>query len=349
MTMLNIFDGDAFSVTRLALAMRDIAYRPSRVGQLGIFAAESIDTLDFAIEKQDKDTLALVPSSPRGSPGDTRDFAKRSIRRLSVPHFSRMDGITADEIMQVREFGSETAVEQMAAKIARKAAVHSQDFALTEEFHRLEVIKSGRILDADGVTVLYNFATEFGLSLPAPIFFDLLNASPADGILLEKCAEVMETITAALDGLPFTGIRALCGSNFYKALRKHKEVRETYKYQEGAALRQGFVANGASSAASGVLSMFEFGDITWEWYRGGNTVNIATGDCHFVVEGVPNLFRTVYAPADYIETVNRPGQRLYVRQNPRRDGKGVDLEVQMNALHFCTRPNVLLRGNIAAS
>jgi len=29
---------------------------------------------------------------------------------------------------------------------------------------------------------------------------------------------------------------------------------------------------------------------------------------------VPGLFRTVYAPADYIETVNTQGQRLYGKQ-----------------------------------
>jgi hypothetical protein len=28
---------------------------------------------------------------------------------------------------------------------------------------------------------------------------------------------------------------------------------------------------------------------------------------------VPGLFRTYYAPADYIETVNTIGQRLYVK------------------------------------
>ncbi len=58
--------------------------------------------------------------------------------------------------------------------------------------------------------------------------------------------------------------------------------------------------------------------------------------------GVPGLFRTVYAPADYIETVNTQGQRLYGKQWEMQNGKGVNLEFQMNALQYCTRPRVLI-------
>ncbi|MFM8745984.1 MAG: major capsid protein, partial [Aestuariivirga sp.] len=58
--------------------------------------------------------------------------------------------------------------------------------------------------------------------------------------------------------------------------------------------------------------------------------------------GVPGLFKTLYAPADYIETVNRPGQRLYAKQWQKPNDKGVNVEFQMNALHYCTRPRVLM-------
>lgn len=345
--MLDIFNSDAFSVIRMTEAMREVAYVPSRIGQLGLFQAESVDTLDVAIEKADKESLILVPASPRGGPGGTRDHAKRSLRKLSVPHFQRDDAIYADEIMQVRAFGSETAVETLQGKIARKAANHSQDFALTEEYHRLNVIKNGTLLDADG-SVIYNYFTEFGESQPAEIAFDLDAASPVDGALLDVCAKVYEGMTATLDGLPFTGIRALCSSSFFKKLRKHKEVRETYKYQEGANLRRGIVENGSTSLASGTMGQFEFGDITWEWYRGNTSAGITADKVHFVAEGVPGLFKTIYAPADYLETVNRPGQRLYAKQYEMRNGKGIELEFQMNALHYCTRPRTLLRGKAGA-
>lgn len=340
----DIFDTNpAFTLGSMTAAMREVSYVPSYISQLGLFQVEAIDTLSVAIEKADKEALVLVPSSPRGSPGSTRDHAKRSMRSLRVPHFQRDDAIYADEVQGIRAFGTERQVETLQGKIARKAATHSQDFALTEEYHRLNIIKGGNLLDSDG-SVLYNYATEFGESLPAEIDFDLDNASPADGILRERCANIYEAMGETLDGLPFSGIRAICGGTFFKQLIKHPEVRDTYKgYADAAMLRAGFVNSGALSNSSGLLGTFEFGDITWSWYRGGSNVSVDATKAHFVPVGVPGLFRTIYAPADYFETVNTMGQRLYAHQYESANGKLRHLEFQSNALHYCTRPRVLMR------
>jgi hypothetical protein len=338
--MLDIFKQDAFSVMRMTEAMREVAYVPSRIGAMGLFQVENIDVLDVAIEKADANALILIPSSPRGGPGDTRDHAKRAMRKLSVPHFQRNDAIYADEVMQVRAFGSETAVETLVNKIGGKAVTHSQDFALTEEYHRLNVIKTGNLLDSDG-TVLYNYSSEFGETMPAEIDFDLDNASPVDGALRKACTAVTRAISTTLGGLPYRGIHALCGDAFFDDLLAHREVRETYKNHEAAAtLRTAYISDGAG----GTWGIFEFGGIVWENYRGGGAITIDTNKCHIFPTGVPQLFKTIYAPADYMETVNRPGQRLYAKQYPMANDKGVHLEFQMNALHYCTRPRCLQRG-----
>lgn len=338
--MLDIFKSDAFSVTRMTEAMREVAYVPGRIGELGLFQTENIDTLDVAIEKQSAESLLLIPSSPRGSTGGTRDFAKRSLRKLSVPHFARIDAMYADEVMQVRAFASEDAVETLQGKIAMKAAVHSQDFALTEEFHRLSVIKGGKLLDADGTTVIYDYASEFGESLPNEIDFDLDNATPAAGALRKKCAGVVRDMADSLGGLPFRGVMAIMGKNFADDFYAHKEVRDTYlNYSAAAELRAGYVGVGGKTYGG-----FDFGGIMWEEYRGGGSVAVDADKCHIFPVGVPGLFKTLYAPADYIETVNRPGQRLYAKQWTMENDKGVNLEFQMNALHYCTRPRVLMRG-----
>ncbi len=338
--MLDIFKSDAFSVLRMTEAMREVAYVPGRIGQLGLFQSENIDSLDVAIEKADAEALVLVPSSPRGGAGDGRDFAKRSLRKLSVPHFQRNDAIYADEVQQVRAFGSETAVETLQGKIAMKAAVHSQDFALTEEYHRLNIIKGGNLLDADG-SILYNYATEFGEALPAEIDFDLDNASPVDGALRKVCTGITRAISTSLGGLPYRGVHAFCGDAFLDDLLAHREVRETYKgYEAALTLRSAYTGDGSG----GSWGQFEFGGITFENYRGGGSISVATDKVHIFPLGVPQLFKTLYAPADYIETVNRPGQRLYAKQWEMMNGKGVNLELQMNALHYCTRPRVLMRG-----
>lgn len=53
--------------------------------------------------------------------------------------------------------------------------------------------------------------------------------------------------------------------------------------------------------------------------------------------------RRKLCPADYMETVNTPGQRLYAKQWKMDNDKGVNLEFQSNVLHYCTRPRVLIR------
>ncbi len=162
--------------------------------------------------------------------------------------------------------------KKAARKIARRASTHSQSFALTEEYHRLSVVTQGKLLDADG-TVLFNYFTEMGESQPAEVDWELDAASPADGDLRQKSANLMRVMGAALGGLPFNGILALAGNDFYDGLMKHKNYLDTYKGYEGVReLRNGFLpANNPQGGAWGVVEAF---NITWANYRGGLGVDI---------------------------------------------------------------------------
>ena len=106
-------------------------------------------------------------------------------------------------------------------------------------------------------------------------------------------------------------------------------------------LRQGYVTPNGT-----VYGVFEFGGIIFENYRGGigATPFIGANDCHFFPVGVPGLWRTIYGPADYEETVNTVGLPRYAKQWPSPNGKGRSLESQMNAINYCTRPKVLMKG-----
>src|SRR5690606_15672975 len=98
--MLDIFNDDAFSVTNLTDAINEITFVPGRIGQLGLFQADSVDTTTIAIEKKG-DILVLVPPTPRGGPGTTVDKEKRDVRALVIPHFEINDAIYAEEVQNV--------------------------------------------------------------------------------------------------------------------------------------------------------------------------------------------------------------------------------------------------------
>ncbi|TCN30332.1 major capsid protein [Sinorhizobium americanum] len=337
--MLDIFKDDAFGVVELTGTINKLQFVPGRLGQMGIFTERGVRTTSIAIEEKGG-VLALVAPSARGGPGSTLDKVKRKIRSIAVPHYEINDAVMAEEVQGVRAFGSENELETVMGKVAERMGDHTVSFAATQEYARVGAYK-GIVTYADGSTL--NLFTEFGVSQHAEIDFDLDAASPASGVLRKKCAGAVRDIADALDGVPFSGVHALCGNAFFDDLLAHPEVVESYRGTPMAeVLRQGYVLTNGQK----IYGAFEFGGILWENYRGtvGGSAFVHTDKCHLAPIGAPGLFLSYYAPADYMETVNTIGQRLYAKQYDMPNGKGINLDTQMNALELCTRPNALIQG-----
>jgi hypothetical protein len=335
--MLDVFNSDLFSVVSLTDAINKPVFQPQRIGQMGLFTPRSVNTLTVIIEEKDGQ-LVLVSPSPRGSPGQTLDKNKARGRPFLIPHFQIDDAIYADEVQGVRAWGTESQLETVQGKIAERMMIHRASHEVTLEYARIGAV-IGVITYADGSTT--DLFTEFGVTQEAEIAFDLAAASPASGVLRKRCAALIRLMSTNLGGLPFFGVHGLVGDTFYDDLLAHVEVRNTFLNNPAAAeLRRSYVVNGQSYGS------FDFGGIMFENYRGsvGGTTFINTDKAHFFPLGVPNLFRTYFAPADYMETVNTNGKMLYVKQFPMPNDKGVSMEVQMNQLSLCTRPKALLKG-----
>ncbi len=337
--MLDIFNADAFSLVGLTDAINKIKFVPGYLGQLGLFNSTAISATSVAIEEKNG-ILSLIAPSGRGAPGTTLDKSKRTLRTLAVPHFEINDSVMAEEVQGVRAFGQENVAETIMGKIAERMAVHADSMSSTEEYARVGAVK-GIVTYADSSTL--NLFTAFGVSQEAEVDFDLDNAAPASGALRKKCASVVRTIATNLDGVPFSGVMALCSDTFFDNLLAHKEVVNSYLNTSMAnVLRDGYV----TTTGQKIYGAFEFGGIIFVNYRGsvGGQAFIDDGKCHVFPMGVPGFFRTYYAPADYNETVNTMGQRLYTKQYEMPNSKGWHLDTQMNALQICTRPTALIKG-----
>mgnify|MGYP000849096728 CR=1 FL=1 len=334
--MLDIFKNDAFSVTSLTDFINSLKYRPGRIGEMGLFNPSSITTTSIAIERVG-DILQLVKPTPRGGPGETRDMPKRTMLNLSVPHFQRDWAVMADQVQGVRAKGSESELETVQQVVGETISAQTSDMDLTEEHARLGAV-TGIVTYADGSTL--NLFSAFGVTEETEVDFDLDNASPADGALRKACVSVIRKMKAKLGAVPFASIHAFVGDTFFDQLLQHKEVRDTYKgWSDAQILRESYTGPNRSANP-----MFEFGGIVWENYGeiDGEGVGIAATKARFFPMGVPGLFRTYHAPADYIETVNTLGERLYAKQWPMPNDKGINGELQMNALQICTRPGALM-------
>jgi hypothetical protein len=338
--MLDIFNNNAFGVVSLTDAINKPLFAPGRIGQMGLFNERSVSTTTIVLEEKDGN-LILVSPTPRGGPGVTIDKKKADARAIVVPHFEINDAIYADEVQGVRAWGTENQLMTVMGMVADRISIHRPSHEVTLEYQRMGAVK-GVITYNDGSTTdLFAF---FGISQDTEIAFDLTNA--ISGALRKHVQQTIRQMAVNLGGLPFTGVRALCGDNFFDDLLSNAEVRSTFLNQPGASeLRTAYVNNGGQT-----YGQFEFGGVVWENYRGyvGGTSFINTDKCHLYPTGVPNLFRTYFAPADYIETVNTLGQRLYLKQYRMDNDKGVNLDSQMNALSLCTRPKSLLIGRRSA-
>lgn len=340
--MLDMFKSDAFGVVALTDAINLLKFIPGRINSMGLFGESSVATTNVALEFKNN-TVRLIPPTPRGGPGVTIEKLKRTMRVLAVPHFEINDAVMAEEVQNIRPWGSESGLETVMNVVTERLGVHTQSADATQEYSRMGAIK-GIITYSDGTTL--NLFTEMGVTQEPEIAFDLTNVSPVDGALRRKCATAIRLISANMEGTPFSEVRSFCGDAFFDDLLANKEVRDTYKgWPEAQILREGYVEpNGQSYGA------FEFGGIIWENYRGniGGQAYVHTDKCHIYPVGAPGFFKTVFAPADYNETVNTLGKRRYAKQYAMPNDKGIHFDTQFNALEYVTRPKALLVGRRGA-
>jgi hypothetical protein len=328
--MVDIWDGDGFTVESLTAAINSEPYRPGQVSAAGIFEEDGVTTTRISIEQRDGQ-LSLVEPSARGGPGETTGDDGRELVPFDIPHYERDDFVAADEVQNVREFGTVDQLETIEGRVVKKGTRHAQDLTMTLEHQRIGAIK-GIVLSKKGKTLvdLYN---RFGIAVPAAVSLELDVDTTKVGSLWQ---DVIYSIEDDLDE-PYSGIHNYTGRDFHKALWTHKSVTETFLYNGGAVvLRQD------------VPDKFEWGGATWERYRTGAKATadlgapyIATNEARVTIKGVPDLFITRFAPADYEETVNTLGVPFYMKQYASKNGKGRHLEVQMNAISICTKPKVL--------
>lgn len=332
MPEVNIHTGDAFEMETLTAAINSEPYAPGQISATGIFEEDGVATTTISVEMRNGQ-LALVEPTPRGGPGDTTGDEEREKVSFDITHYERNDSVLADEVQNVRAFGSEDTMEVLTNRINRKLFRHGRDLTMTLEHQRVGAVK-GIVLSKSGKT-LVNLYSKFGIAVPADVEVDLDDETTD---ISEIWQDTMYDIEDSLDeaGAPLQH-HVFTGREFHRKLWRHKMVRDTFlNTAEAGVLRQD------------VPDVFQWNNATWERYRTGRRATadqgspyIADDEARTVIKGIPELFITRFGPADYNETVNTIGLPFYSKAIPKRNDKGTDLEIQMNAISLCTRPQIL--------
>lgn len=326
MPMIDIFRNDAFSVTNLTDAILKAPFKPSRIQALGLFGERGITSTSAVVEEKDG-RLTLIQTSPRGGPGSQLGANKRRQRAFVVPHLERDSTIYADEVQGVRAFGSESETEVVQAVVDERLAELRAMHEVTLEYQRVGALK-GIVLDADASTLLDLF-TEFGVSQQT------YGMDTGTGALevRRQVIEITRLIEDELGAEPVSAYRAFCGDAFFDALLDSASIKGTLQYQESQTLREDLRRG------------FLFAGITWENYRGsvGGTAFFEDDEAYVFPEGT-GIFKTYFAPADFNETVNTIGKRLYAKSfvDPELQ-RWTRLHAQSNPLSLCLRPRAVVQ------
>jgi len=324
MSMVDPFKPNAFKLQTLTAAINSLKYAPGRLGELGLFEEAGISTLDAAIEERDG-VLSIVDIAPRGAPGKPVHGESRRIQSFRVPHIPQQASILADEVQGVRAFGTDGQAEVLQAHINERLAIMRRNLDYTIESHRVAALM-GNYLNANGDSV--SLFTTFGVSQQTQA---MGFSTSATSKTREIHQIILEKIESALDGVPFSGVRVICSPGFWKALIEDKDVKETYlNTMMAGSLRQD------------PRMEFQHMGFMFERYRGTSAVKITDDKAYAIPMGVPGLFLTRYAPANYVETVNTIGLPYYAKGEAMDFGKGWEMEAQSNALNLCTRPAAII-------
>lgn len=334
---LDAFTADAFSMHSLTAAFLKVPYQPMRLGELKLFHESGIRTTSVDVESRDG-RLSLIQSSPRGAKGpDPLGKNARGMRTFRAFHFERDAPIYADEIQNIRAFGSETELQQLEGLVSERLGELRPMHEVTLEYHRINALQ-GILLDADGAT-LYNLFTEFGVTQQIKDF----PFTTASTDVRKTIVEAKRLAEDELGGQVILGWRGFCSAGWFDALCGHATVVDALKYQESQTLR------------TDLRSGFEFAGVSWEEYRGsvtkpdsvggGTAAFIPANTAWLVPVTAPSIFITRFAPADYEETVNTLGLPLYVKQAP--DPSGLNkyrlLNTQSNPICLNLRPRAVIK------
>ena len=319
-------DNSKFGVQALTTAVNKIDPGASQIRELGIFEPEYLTTTYADIEFQDG-KVHLVASKERGTAGQSVESPKRTVRTVKIPHLPIHDVIRADDVQNLRAFGTTQAATVM-DKVNEKLAGGKSDLEYTREHLMLGALQ-GKILDADG-SVILDINTDFKITRKTQDI-ELSKDTTKVGAVLDK---LLSEQRQKFNGAQVRGWVVYCGAEFLSALKEHKSIFEVYKrFDEARAYREGDTLNPSEFVHKGIR-FIEYAN------HFGSAADIGADKAILMPVG-RNLYKEYFAPADMNATVNTRALPYYASREKLQHDKGWSLHMQSNPLPIALRPELL--------
>lgn len=313
-----------------------VEFKPQLLGSLGIFEPIYSRSRAIAIVERNR-TLSMIPTSADGAPPKELVPEGSNVRLFQTSRLAEGSTILASELAGVAALPFDVQTKEMAQEVTDRFGQIIDDLELTWEHMRFGAVQ-GKVLDADGTTVLVDWYAEWGISEPAEVNFEL-NVDTTD--VRKKCRDIKRTMMKAAKGVwtPTTKVYALVGDTFFDLLVNHPQIKETKLGTERAPELENIEG----------YSAIVIEGIVFINYRGtddGSRIAIGTEKARFFPVGARGAFKVGWGPANEFKPyLNRRGQP-YVGM-VLSDTSGRDAwdrpEVYSYPLFSATRPEMLLR------
>jgi hypothetical protein len=321
---------------------------PNQAGYIndsGLFEGEGVAT-ETVIFDREETTFSLLPTvNRRGGAPTKRKENRADTFALVLPYFQTTDLITGSDVQGRRMVGTDADPETVANVMAKKMRRMRLEADQTNEYMKLQALK-GKTVAPDG-TVIADMFTKFNLD-PADYTFNFkLDDATTDVDV--KVAEFKRAFVRSAKTGRMGAINALVSPEFFDKLTSHEKVQEAYKYY--AANVNPMRDDMQRMTAYGIVDVFDYKGVRFMTYDidfpmpDGTTQsafdsNTAVEGGRTFVTGLPEVYRTVWGPANTLEGANQIGQEMFMYQYTDPKGKFIELELEMAPLHWMNHPQL---------
>lgn len=318
-------DESRFGLVPMTQAINNIAPMPTAIRESKLFRPEYLEGTHIDVEVSNEEVL-LVEAVPRGTPGKPVENDDVTFRTFKTLHLPQDDVVLADDVINVRQFGTNNQKATVEGKVNAKLAKMKRKTENSREHLMLGAIQ-GKVVNAKTNKVLVDINKEFGIDRK---YYDIKFSDKTTdvGMLWDDC--ILEQADNA-GGELITGWTVYASKTFLKNMKWHPSMKELYKlFQDAAALK------GEDRAS------FVFGDTKFVLYnhKFNSDVDIKDGEALLVPEGTTETFIEYFAPGDMTDVVGTTALPYYASREPMKHKKGWDLHTQSNPLPLMLRPKL---------
>ncbi|RAX42407.1 major capsid protein [Rhizobium tropici] len=339
--VVDIFNQNAFGVVEFQEeVVEKVDFKPQLLGTMNLF--EPIYSRSRMIAVADRSgVLSLIPTSEKGAPPQELIPRGAKVRAFEAVRLAKGSTIYMAEIAETLALPFDQQTRDITQEVAERQGFIMDDMELTWEHMRFGAIQ-GRVLDADGTTVLFDWYSEWGIAEPAEIDFELDDANTD---VRKKCRDLQRAMQKASKGAwnPSTSIASLAGDTFFDLLVNHPQIKETKVNTNRAPMLENIEG----------YSSIEIENITFINYRGtddGSTIAIPSDKARFFPVGARGAFQVGWAPASEFKAgLNKRGQPVVglLLSDPSGRDEWDRVENYSYPLFICTRPEMLQRAKAA--